>query len=104
MTWRIGDHGFEMTLSPVYRSCLPALGIMVKDWLATPAGSLAGFRSLGDPSWRAANLTSVAKALQLPERPIAPSAEIWLSAATCRRLRLSSFSNDCNSKERGCPV
>ncbi len=77
MTWRIGDHGFEMTLSPRVPELLcRCLEPWLKDWLATAGRKLEDIRSWAIHPGGPRILTSVAKALHLPDSAIAPSAEI----------------------------
>jgi predicted naringenin-chalcone synthase len=77
MTWRIGDHGFEMTLSPrvpdlICRHLRP----WMSSWLATAGRRLEDIRSWAIHPGGPRILTAVAEALQLPPAAIDPSAEI----------------------------
>jgi predicted naringenin-chalcone synthase len=77
MTWRIGDNGFEMTLSPrvpelICRHVRPWL----EDWLAVSGRRFEDIRSWAVHPGGPRILTSVAAALQLSEEVMAPSAEI----------------------------
>jgi predicted naringenin-chalcone synthase len=76
MTWQIGDHGFEMTLS----SRVPDLiGRHLRPWLESWLAGV-GYRLEDIGAWAIHPggpriLTSVAQSLGLPEGAIAPSAE-----------------------------
>jgi predicted naringenin-chalcone synthase len=77
MTWRIGDHGFEMTLSPrvpelICRHLRPWLEL----WLASAGRRLEEIRSWAIHPGGPRILTAVADALNLPPAAIEPSAEI----------------------------
>ena len=77
MTWRIGDHGFEMTLSPrVPELICGHLRSWIQDWLAIAGRDLAEIRSWAIHPGGPRILTSVAEALALPQEAVAPSAEI----------------------------
>ena len=77
MTWRIGDHGFEMTLSPrVPELICRHLRPWMASWLATAGRRLEDIRSWAIHPGGPRILTAVAAALQLPPAAIDPSAEI----------------------------
>jgi len=77
MTWRIGDHGFEMTLSPrVPELICRHLGPWLQAWLTSAGRRLEEIRSWAIHPGGPRILTSVRDALQLPDTAIAPSAEI----------------------------
>jgi predicted naringenin-chalcone synthase len=77
MTWRIGDHGFEMTLS----ARVPALICRhlrpwMEGWLATAGRRLEEIGSWAIHPGGPRILTSVVETLRLPPAAIDPSAEI----------------------------
>ena len=77
MTWRVGDHGFEMTLSPRVPSLIGEhLRPWLESWLAQSGRTLAEIRSWAVHPGGPRILTSVAEALDLPPASIAVSAEV----------------------------
>lgn len=77
MTWRIGDHGFKMTLSPrvpeLIRQHLPN---WLETWLAKAGRCLQDIRSWAIHPGGPRILDSVGQTLGLPAEAIATSAEI----------------------------
>ena len=106
MTWKIGDHGFEMTLSSrvpelIWRAPSPLVGRMAGQ-VGTPLG---GNSFVGHPPGGPRILTSVAEALRLPETAIADvGGDPGPAAATCLRPRSCSFCSVFRSKEPGRPA
>jgi predicted naringenin-chalcone synthase len=77
MTWQIGDHGFEMTLSPrVPQLICRHLRPWMEGWLAGAGRRLEEIGSWAIHPGGPRILTSVAEALQLPPAAIEPSAEV----------------------------
>ena len=77
MTWKIGDHGFEMTLSSrVPELICGHLRPWLEGWLAKSGRRLEEIRSWAIHPGGPRILTSVAETLRLPETAIATSAEI----------------------------
>ena len=77
MTWRIGDHGFEMTLSPRVPELIGRhLRPWMADWLASAGRRLEDIRSWAIHPGGPRILTAVGAALELPSAAIDPSAEI----------------------------
>lgn len=77
MTWKIGNHGFEMTLSSRVPELIGGhLRPWLEGWLARSGRRLEEVRSWAIHPGGPRILTSVAQALRLPETAIAPSAEI----------------------------
>ena len=77
MTWRIGNHGFQMTLSPRVPDLIGAhLRPWLEAWLASLGRRLEDLNSWAVHPGGPRILTSVAKALGLPEAALATSAEI----------------------------
>ena len=77
MTWRIGDHGFRMTLSPEVPGIIEAeLRPWVERWLAEHDLSLEDVGSWAVHPGGPRILTSVERSLGLPERATAVSREI----------------------------
>ncbi len=77
MTWRIGDNGFEMTLSPrvpdlIGRHVRP----WMEAWLAASGRRVQDIRSWAIHPGGPRILTSVAAALGLPDEATKPSAEV----------------------------
>jgi predicted naringenin-chalcone synthase len=77
MTWRIGDHGFEMTLSPRVPQLIAAhLRPWLTAWLAASGLRLEQVGSWAVHPGGPRVLTSVAEALELPDRAMDASAEV----------------------------
>ncbi|TVS21037.1 MAG: hypothetical protein EA424_00930 [Planctomycetaceae bacterium] len=77
MTWRIGNHGFQMTLSPRVPDLIGAhLRPWLEAWLASLGRRLEDLNSWAVHPGGPRVLTSVAKALGLSEATLATSAEI----------------------------
>jgi predicted naringenin-chalcone synthase len=77
MTWRVGDHGFEMTLSPRVPSLIGQhLRPWLESWLARSGNTLDEIRSWAIHPGGPRILTSVAEALDLSPASIAVSAEV----------------------------
>lgn len=77
MTWRIGNHGFQMTLSPRVPDLIGAhLRPWLEAWLASLGRRLEDLNSWAVHPGGPRILTSVAKALGLSEATLATSAEI----------------------------
>jgi predicted naringenin-chalcone synthase len=77
MTWRIGNHGFQMTLSPRVPDLIAAhLRPWLEGWLASRGRRLEDLNSWAVHPGGPRILTSVARALGLPETTFATSAEI----------------------------
>jgi len=77
MTWKIGDHGFEMTLSSrVPEMICGHLRSWLEGWLAASGRRLQDIRCWAIHPGGPRILTSVAEALGLPQTAIAASAEI----------------------------
>jgi predicted naringenin-chalcone synthase len=84
MTWRIGDHGFEITLSPrVPELICRHLKPWMQAWLAASGRQIGDIRSWAIHPGGPRILTSVAEALRLPDTTVAPSADIL---ATCGNM------------------
>jgi predicted naringenin-chalcone synthase len=77
MTWKIGNHGFEMTLSSrVPELICGNLHPWLEGWLAKSGRRLEEIRSWAVHPGGPRILTSVAEALRLPETAMTTSAEI----------------------------
>ena len=77
MTWRIGDHGFAMTLSPRVPDLIAQhLRPWLETWLASAGRRLDEIRSWAIHPGGPRILTCVAQSLELAEAAIRPSAEI----------------------------
>ena len=77
MTWKIGDHGFEMTLSSrVPELICGHLRPWLEGWLADSGRRLEDIRSWAIHPGGPRILTSVAETLRLPQTAIATSVEI----------------------------
>ncbi len=77
MTWRIGNHGFQMTLSPRVPDLIGAhLRPWLEAWFASLGRRLEDLNSWAVHPGGPRILTSVAKALGLSEATLATSAEI----------------------------
>jgi predicted naringenin-chalcone synthase len=77
MTWRIGDNGFEMTLSSrVPELICERLRPWLEEWLAKSGRRLEDIRSWAVHPGGPRILSSVAETLRLPDTAIAASAEI----------------------------
>ena len=77
MTWKIGDHGFEMALSSRVPDLIAAhLHPWMEGWLAKSGRRLEEIRAWAVHPGGPRILTSVAQALRLRETAIATSAEI----------------------------
>ena len=77
MTWRIGNHGFQMTLSPRVPDLIGAhLRPWLKAWLASLGRRLEDLNSWAVHPGGPRILSSVAKSLGLSEATLATSAEI----------------------------
>ena len=89
MTWKIGDHGFEMTLSSrVPELICGHLRPWLEGWLARSGRRFEEIRSWAIHPGGPRILTSVAETLRLPQTAIATSAEILA------RLRQHVFAHD----------
>ncbi|MEX1081382.1 MAG: type III polyketide synthase [Halofilum sp. (in: g-proteobacteria)] len=81
MTWRIGNHGFEMTLSPRVPELIEAqLGPWLRDWLGEHGLTIADVGSWAIHPGGPRVLDAVCTALELPERAVAPSREVLAEA------------------------
>ncbi len=77
MSWKIGDHGFRMTLSPrVPELICGHLRPWLEGWLARSGRRLEEIRSWAVHPGGPRILTSVAEALRLPQAAMATSAEV----------------------------
>ncbi|MGO9108848.1 MAG: type III polyketide synthase [Thermoguttaceae bacterium] len=77
MTWKIGNHGFEMTLSSRVPELIGGhLGPWLEGWLTRSGRRLEEIRSWAIHPGGPRILTSVAAALRLPQTAIATSAEV----------------------------
>jgi predicted naringenin-chalcone synthase len=77
MTWRIGDHGFEMTLSPRVPDLIAAyLRPWLAQWLTTQGLSLEDIRTWAVHPGGPRILGAVAESLELPEQALAASQEV----------------------------
>ncbi len=80
MSWQIGDHGFEMTLSAKVPAVIEAeLRPWMEEWLARAGTSLAEIGSWAVHPGGPRILTSVQTTLGLPPDALAPSREILAS-------------------------
>lgn len=77
MTWRVGDHGFEMTLSARVPSSIKRhLRPWLKEWLAQSGLALDDIRSWAIHPGGPRILSSVVQALELPRDAAAVSEEV----------------------------
>ena len=77
MTWKIGDHGFEMTLSSRVPELIAGhIRPWLEGWLARSGRRFEDIRSWAIHPGGPRILTSVAETLRLPQTAIATSAEI----------------------------
>lgn len=77
MTWRIGDHGFRMTLSPRVPELIEAnLRPWITGWLKEHGLALDDIGSWAVHPGGPRVLTSVERALDLPEEATAASREV----------------------------
>ena len=77
MTWRVGNHGFEMTLSPRVPSLIVRhLRPWLENWLAQSGRRLGDIRSWAVHPGGPRILSSVAEALDLPPSATAVSRDV----------------------------
>jgi predicted naringenin-chalcone synthase len=77
MSWRIGDHGFEMTLSPLIPDLIKSrLRPWLEKWLAGQGTSIEAIGSWAIHPGGPRILTAVAEAVGFEEEKLAPSREI----------------------------
>lgn len=77
MTWRIGDHGFEMTLSPRVPTLIAeCAGPWLGQWLAGQGLTVPQIRSWAIHPGGPRILSAVAGGLHLPDSAIATSADV----------------------------
>ena len=77
MTWRIGDHGFEMTLSPRVPSLIAEhVGPWLGSWLTGQSLTVPQIRSWAIHPGGPRILSAVADCLHLPDSAIAASNEV----------------------------
>ena len=104
MTWRIGDHGFEMTLSPGLPNLIrQQLGPWCEKWLAKKNLEDDGYCQLGDSSrWAENSGCCCGELWDYPMRRSAPScAKFWPTMGTCPRRRFFLFCKRCGPAVRG---
>ena len=103
MSWTIGDHGFEMTLSKRVPGLIRAhLRPWLESWLARH-----GLRRETIGSWAIHPggpriLEAIAQALELRDEQLASAPRSSPRTATCRRRRCCSLSSICALKARRC--
>ena len=100
MTWRIGDHGFEMTLSADVPTIIREIAARVARGLALRTGSHASTKSrLDRASGRAAHSCGLQRGARTC-RPMRSKNRTTCSpsTATCRRRRCCSFSTACGTR------
>ncbi len=80
ITWRVGDEGFEMTLSPKIRQLIKVfLGPWLKEWLAEQGLTMDRIRSWAVHPGGPGVLDSVEEGLNLPKDALRTSREILRS-------------------------
>ncbi len=77
MSWRIGDHGFDMTLSPAVPDMIrQSLRLWLAEWLRSQGRSLADIRSWAIHPGGPRILTACGEALDLSSQRLEPSRQI----------------------------